>query len=297
MKLQVRHRTQYRYTRSASLSHNHVCLQPRNTPIQRLLDSRLEVLPDPGTIQLDTDVYGNSTASFNLSQAHSYCDIIATSLVETQDTLSPLPQTLAAQENIRKLNTLHTDDALMAQDCLLPSPFIPLTDTLERFIEELPLKTQTVGEYASQLMSHIFNTFDYTSGFSNVVTPLSRIYEARKGVCQDFAHLAIGALRLQSIPTRYVSGYLETLPPPGKEKLQGADASHAWFSVFDCQCGWIDFDPTNNKRPDSQYITTAWGRDYGDVTPIKGIVYGGGEHALDVEVDVLRMSEATMELA
>ncbi|NND89501.1 MAG: transglutaminase family protein [Granulosicoccus sp.] len=232
-----------------------------------------------------------------MNQRHKICDIVVTSLVETRDELEPLPVSLSIAENRQFLRSLSSDDALMAQDCLLPSPYIPVSETLEKFIEELPLNGQCVVTYAHQMMEHIFNTFEYSAGFSNLVTPLSKIHAARKGVCQDFAHLAIGALRLQGIPTRYVSGYLETIPPPGQKKLQGADASHAWYSIFDAEHGWIDFDPTNNKRPDSQYITTAWGRDYGDVTPVKGMVYGGGEHSLSVEVDVSRMGETVLMIA
>lgn len=296
MKLQVRHRTNYEYTQLASLSHNHVCLQPRSTASQQCLETRIDVSPEPGNIQFDTDVFGNATARFNLSHRHKSCDIVVTSLIQTRDVLPPLPPSRSVSDNLQLLRSSSTQDALMAHDCLLPSPFIPASDTLEEFIKELPLGNQEVIEYARNMMEHIFTTFDYTSGFSNLVTPLSEIHAARKGVCQDFAHLAIGALRRQGIPARYVSGYLETLPPPGQKKLQGADASHAWYAIFDAQHGWIDFDPTNNKRPDNQYITTAWGRDYGDVTPVKGMVYGGGTHSLTVEVDVLRMEDRVLTL-
>lgn len=296
MKLHVRHRTHYGYARAASLSHNHICLQPRSTPHQQCLESFIHVSPEPDNIHYDSDVYGNSTARFSLSQRHKECDIIVTSLVETHDELTPLPTSLSVAQNRQALTQLQSKDALMAHDCILPSPYIPVSPTLDKLIAELPLTTQSVIEYAQQIMSHIYATFEYSSGFSTLVTPLSEIYAARKGVCQDFAHLAIGVLRRQGIPTRYVSGYLETLPPPGQVKLQGADASHAWYAVFDASRGWFDFDPTNNKRPDSQYITTAWGRDYGDVTPIKGVVYGGGKHALTVEVDVMRNGESTLRL-
>ena len=180
----------------------------------------------------------------------------------------------------------------MALDCLLPSPLVPIDRVIDVIVEELPAGDTPIVQYADSLMQHIFTTFQYQSGFSNIVTPLADIVAERKGVCQDFAHLAIAVCRRQGIPARYVSGYLETLPPPGEEKLQGADASHAWFSVCCAQTGWWDFDPTNNKRPDAQYITTAWGRDYDDVVPIKGVVYGGGSHTLTVEVDVNRTNGA-----
>ena len=297
MKLQIRHRTCYQYKKFASLTHNHVCLQPRDTDTQTCLETRIDVTPEPGNIQFDIDVYGNTTARFSLSQRHKSCDIIVTSLIQTRDELEPLPLSHSVPDNLQLLKTLASSDALMAQDCLLPSPYIPPSDTLDEFIRELPIGDQTVVEYSQRMMTHIYETFEYSSGFSNLVTPLSEIYEARKGVCQDFAHLAIGALRRQGIPARYVSGYLETLPPPGQNKLQGADASHAWYAIFDAEHGWLDFDPTNNKRPDAQYSTTAWGRDYGDVTPVKGMVYGGGKHSLTVEVDVIRMGENVLTIA
>lgn len=296
MKLHVRHRTHYGYARAASQSHNHICLQPRNTPNQQSLDTQIQVSPEPDSIQYDCDVYGNTTARFSLNQQHKECDIIVSSLIETQDVLPPLPISSSVEQNQHALAQLENNDALMAYDCLLPSPYIPVSPIFDKLIAEIPLTTQTVIDYAQQLMSHIYGTFEYSSGFSTLVTPLSEIYAARKGVCQDFAHLAIGALRRQGIPARYVSGYLETLPPPGQIKLQGADASHAWYAVFDAQLGWFDFDPTNNKRPDFQYITTAWGRDYGDVTPIKGVVYGGGKHELSVEVDVMRNGEKNLKI-
>ncbi|MGD2054923.1 MAG: transglutaminase family protein, partial [Gammaproteobacteria bacterium] len=132
--------------------------------------------------------------------------------------------------------------------------------------------------------------FDYVPGFSSIATPLSEVLKHRKGVCQDFAHLAIACLRMQGLAARYVSGYLETIPPAGKERLVGADASHAWFSVLAPHQGWIDFDPTNAKIPAEQHITAAWGRDYADVAPLKGVIFGGGsKNKLKVSVDVERL--------
>lgn len=236
-------------------------------------------------------MYGNTSTRFSISHRHTHCDIIVSSLIETPDTLLTLPASLPVQDNRLALRANRSEDALMAYDCLLASPYIQPSTVLDEFIKELPIGDKPVLDYANELMSHIYDTFKYTSGFSTLVTPLRKIYKERKGVCQDFAHLAIAAMRRQGIPARYVSGYLETLPPPGQKKLQGADASHAWYSVFDAKQGWYDFDPTNNKRPDSQYITTAWGRDYADVTPIKGVVYGGGVHKLNVAVDVTRSGQ------
>ena len=140
-------------------------------------------------------------------------------------------------------------------------------------------------------MQRIYTEFKYDPEFSTLATPLKEVLEHRSGVCQDFAHLAIGCLRSQGLAARYVSGYIETEPPPGKERLVGADASHAWFSVFQPGVGWLDFDPTNNQIPGERHITVAWGRDYADVTPLKGVAFGGGEHELKVSVDVLAIPE------
>jgi len=288
VRLSVKHKTHYGYSASASQSLNQICLLPRNTNFQTCLQTTVKVTPTPNSIYRRADQYGNALASFNLYAAHHQCDITIDSLIETSDTLPELPTSESVANNLAKLTSRLTTDTLMAQDCLLPSPSIPLDRTADTIIDELPIGDTPVIEYASLLMSHIYNTFTYESGFSTLVTPLSKIISARRGVCQDFAHLAIAVLRRQQIPVRYVSGYLETLPPPGQAKLQGSDASHAWYSVFAAEHGWFDFDPTNNKRPDAQYVTTAWGRDYADVVPIKGVVYGGGKHALKVEVDVNR---------
>ncbi|MEM9603058.1 MAG: transglutaminase family protein [Pseudomonadota bacterium] len=291
MKLTVRHRTLYNYTASASQSINQVCLLPRDTPQQRCLQTDLVVSPRPNRIDSRVDQFGNTVALFDLHTAHTACDIVVDSLIETADALDPLPQSSTAAANGATLQSRRDPDALMARDCLLPSPSIPKDASAAPIVEELPIGDEPVLAYAERLMQHIYGTFQYTSGFSTVLTPLSTVVAARKGVCQDFAHLAIAVLRTQGVPARYVSGYLETLPPPGVEKLQGADASHAWFSVFSTESGWFDFDPTNNKRPDSQYVTVGWGRDYSDVVPVKGVVYGGGAHTLTVEVDVNRIGQ------
>lgn len=273
---------------SASQSLNQICLLPRDTESQRCLQSAVNVTPEPQHIDQRQDQFGNRIATFNLSAAHRECDIIVTSLIETAATLEPLPASEPVAQNQQLLANLTDQQALMARDCLLSSPSIPMDSAVEEIIQELAAGELPILEYAEQLMRHIYTTFTYESGFSTLVTPISTIIKARKGVCQDFAHLAIAVLRRQGVPARYVSGYLETLPPPGQAKLQGSDASHAWFSIYVAGKGWYDFDPTNNKRPDAQYVTIAWGRDYSDVAPIKGIVYGGGSHTLTVEVDVNR---------
>ncbi|MEM7260230.1 MAG: transglutaminase family protein, partial [Pseudomonadota bacterium] len=280
---------------AASQSLNQICLTPRNTPFQQCLQSTIDITPRPDSIDYRLDQYSNTIAAFNLTVEHTQCDIVVTSLIETTGSQANLPAGDSVTDNQRALHESDLPEALMAIDCLLPSPLVPLDNSVDTIIHELPVKDTPVVLYAEQLMQHIYTTFRYESGFSTLVTPLTEIIAARKGVCQDFAHLAVAVCRRQGVPARYVSGYLETRPPPGEKKLQGADASHAWFSVYCATTGWWDFDPTNNKQPDHQYVTTAWGRDYDDVVPIKGVVYGGGSHTLTVEVDVNR-TEVTPSL-
>ena len=138
-------------------------------------------------------------------------------------------------------------------------------------------------------MHRIFSDFKFQSGFTTIATPLSVVMKERKGVCQDFAHVAIACIRSLGLPARYVSGYIETLPPPGMQKLAGVDASHAWFSVYIPGSGWVDFDPTNNIIPAERHITIGWGRDYADITPLRGVIMSSGSHELKVSVDVRRV--------
>ena len=303
MRLRVRHTTRYEYSRPASQAVNRLCLLPRSDAHQRCLSSRLEIDPEPEAVHRGTDHYGNEIARFGLHVPHSVCRVTVESVVDTRDELGVLPPSLDVAANLARLRERGDprgegtpapggrEAALMAHDCLLPSPYVPPDPALDALNAECPVEGRGVLEHAEALMHHIHRTFEYDPKFSSLVTPISAVLAARRGVCQDFAHLAVAALRRARIPARYVSGYLETLPPPGQQKLQGADASHAWFAVYDAAAGWFDFDPTNGKRPDRQYVVTAQGRDYGDVTPLKGIVYGAGRHRLSVEVDVDRLDQ------
>ncbi len=305
MRLQVRHQTDYEYSAPVSQAVNEVCLRPRDTPLQHCLLTRLDVHPQPLQITESVDHVGNHVSRFSLDQPHRSCSIITTSLVETSDHETALPASPPVCKVPALLAASPSADTLQAQDCLLNSRYVPLTHDVDPLIAELhqasgggaragevtAIDACPVLDLAETLMHIIFSTFTYDPSFSTLVTPVGKVLAERKGVCQDFAHLAIAVLRRVGIPARYVSGYLETLPPPGQQKLQGSDASHAWYSVYVPGAGWFDFDPTNDKRPDAQYITTAWGRDYGDVAPLKGIVFGGGSHSLSVAVDVNRVGE------
>ena len=290
MRLKVSHGTRFSYTGSVSHAVSRLCLQPRNTPQQQVISHRLSMYPEAATSVHSLDRYGNPIVQIDLAVPHEQAEIKAVSLVETQPEPT-LPQDISIEALGAHGQQSTGEDMLMAEDFLLRSLYVPSgidTATLIAELQLAPRDSQGVLALAQALTHHIFTHFEYDPGYSSVATPLNDVMQARRGVCQDFAHAAIAVCRDLGIPARYVSGYLETVPPPGVEKLQGADASHAWFSVYTGTTGWYDFDPTNNKRPDEQYVTTAWGRDYRDVAPIQGVMYGGGQQKLDVAVDVDR---------
>ena len=186
----------------------------------------------------------------------------------------------------QRLQSDRTAEVLDALQYTLDSPMIESNEKLAAYARHSLLPGRPLLQAVNELMQRIFADFTYDPEFSSIATPLSEVLKHKRGVCQDFAHLAIACLRSQGLAARYVSGYIETLPAPGKERLVGADASHAWFSVYLPDAGWIDFDPTNNQMPIDKHITVAWGRDFSDVTPLKGIAFGGGQHKLHVSVDV-----------
>lgn len=293
MKLQIRHETRYDYAGKVSQSVNQLCIVPRDTAFQQCLNNTLNVVPAPEKIYTWQDSFGNTQAHFSIDESHDQCVVESVSLVETSaGTMPPLPNDITLDESNRLLTTDLGDDGLFAGKCLLPSLHVNRINGSQALVQQLLKQSNSVTGFAEQLMQWIYNEFEYDPNFSSVVTTGQKAWDAKRGVCQDFAHVALAILREAGIPARYVSGYLETLPPPGQKKLQGSDASHAWFSVYSTQHGWFDFDPTNNKRPDQQYVTTAWGRDYADVAPIKGVVYGGGSQTVSVSVDVNRVDGA-----
>jgi len=185
------------------------------------------------------------------------------------------------------LRSVRSAEVLDASQFVLDSPTVVVNDLiLDYALKSFPPGRPLI-DAVHDLMQRIFHEFNYDPEFSTIATPLKDVLEHRSGVCQDFAHLAIGCMRSMGLAARYVSGYIETEPPPGKERLVGADASHAWFSAYLPEHGWLDFDPTNNQLPGERHITVAWGRDFADVTPLKGVAFGSGEHELKVSVDVL----------
>lgn len=179
-------------------------------------------------------------------------------------------------------------EVVEARQFRLDSPLVATSPALAAFAQPSFSPGRPLLDSVHDLNRRIHAAFTYDQEVTTISTPLSEVLAQQRGVCQDFAHLAIGCLRSLGLPARYVSGYVESLPPPGQPRLRGADASHAWFAVFDPEQGWVDFDPTNDQIVTDHHVTTAWGRDYADVTPLKGIVFGGGAHQLEVAVEIVR---------
>lgn len=287
MRYRVVHRTTYRYAEPAALSQNELCLVPRATERQTCDRSGLEIVPGPSVLDQRTDFHGNTMHHFMVQEPHQALVIAAESTV-TVSPGGPPPRSTPPWEVVRDRVRRHAPgEDLEAYPFAISSPFVPLSPELAAYAAPSFPPGKPVLEGAMELTGRIFSEFSYEKGATDVGTPLVEVLDARKGVCQDFAHLAIGCLRSVGLAARYISGYLETRPPAGKPKLVGADASHAWLALFVPEAGWIELDPTNNLIPGERHILLAWGRDYGDVTPVKGVIWGGGEHQLSVEVDVI----------
>ena len=283
----VTHNTGYKYSAPASLSQNELFLAPRNTPSQEVLESQLKIEPKPQYLHQRTDYFGNSAHVFMVQHPHNELAITAINLVKTTKPDTPASELTMPWEAVVKKLAEHKDAVeLDAQQFTFASPLVPLLPASLSYAQQSFLSGTPVLAGAIDLTRRIFTEFTYDKLASNVETPVDQALANKKGVCQDFALVAISCLRTLGLAARYVSGYLETKPPPGKKKLIGSDASHAWISIFIPYFGWVDLDPTNNQLANETYITVAWGRDYGDVSPVKGVVMGGGAHNLSVTVDV-----------
>jgi len=289
MRYRVTHRTEYRYSEPVDSGYNEARLLPRALERQQVLSSSLSVDPPAAEQRERADYFGNRVVAFTLDRPHrsltvtSCSDVIVEPRVEGLDLFAG-----ESWEQARGALREATDaEGLLARDLSLASPLVPLGAELSAYAEPSFARGRPLLDAVHDLMVRIHRDFRYDPAFTTLATPLADVLAHRRGVCQDFAHLAIGCLRSQGLAARYVSGYIETLPPPGQPRLVGADASHAWFAVFVPGCGWVDFDPTNNQLPESRHVTVAWGRDYADVTPLKGVIFGGGQMQLSVAVDVV----------
>ena len=294
MNYKIIHKTEYRYSDLVNLCYNEARLTPRSFVHQHCSKSQFVVDPKPGTGYRERqDFFGNTVYYFTIQQPHRELIVTVTSHVQVKGREMQLDfaEHLAWEEVRQRIQTDMDPEVLELRQYILNSPMIPTMPELRTYAEKSFPKNRPLLEAVEELTTRLYTDFTYDPNFTTVATPLADVIQHRRGVCQDFAHLGIGCLRTLGLAARYVSGYIETDPPPDQEPLEGADASHAWFSVYLPQFGWVDFDPTNNQIPSDQHITVAWGRDYSDVTPLKGVVFGSGTHELSVSVDVGRDNE------
>jgi transglutaminase-like putative cysteine protease len=287
MRLELVHRTLYRYGDSVTTSHHEARLSPREEENQRVLSHELEIAPRPESRRRRTDYFGNRTVSFSLLEPHKSLEVHARTLIEvtrTPDlTLESGPSWEAVRDEVR---TGRGRDLLSACEMTFDSPRVAASPALRALASPSFTQGRPLLACVRELNARIHRDLRYDPEATDISTPLEDVLQGKRGVCQDFAHLAIGCLRSLGLPARYVSGYLLTRPPPGKPRLIGADASHAWFATFVPGMGWVAFDPTNDVVPSDEHITVAYGRDFDDVTPIRGVILGGGQHELEVAVTV-----------
>jgi len=297
-RFRIEHVNAYHYAHSVGLNYGEARLLPRAAAGQRVLERTLVMNPFVDDYRERDDAFGNRVVWFNLRQPHQSLRVTACSLIErVQD---PLPDESPAWEDVVEVlrrplqgDSTPEPDCVAAREYCLPSPHAPFELAAVEYVRVSFTPGRPLLAAVADLTARIHAEFAYRPNATQIDTPISEVLAERHGVCQDFAHLALSGLRGLGLAARYVSGYLETTPVPGAPILVGADASHAWISIClpgeGANAGWFDFDPTNGTPIGEGHLTLAWGRDYADVAPLKGVIYGGGSHRLDVGVTVTRM--------
>lgn len=288
MKYRITHSTTYEYADSVSLSHNIARLRPRDNGTQQIcLRHDLAVLPAPSDRSDSLDYFGNHVSYFSLQESHNQLTITAKSEVEITPMAHPDFSLGSSWEKVRdELLASANPETRAAREFTFDSTYVIRSAELANYALGSFVPNQPFLPCVLDLTERIHSEFKFLPGATKVGTPIADVLRMRKGVCQDFAHVQLGCLRSLGFAARYVSGYIVTTPPPGRARLQGADVSHAWISVFVPALGWIDFDPTNGLIPSEGHITVGWARDYDDIGPVRGVVVGGRRQHLDVAVDV-----------
>ena len=315
----VEHETHYAYTAPVSQSWQLARLTPRMLPWQRLLSHSVQIDPPADERRDELDCFGNMVTHFGLHGAHRMLRVRMECLVEVSarppvdgdamaPSSSPLPsqsQSLGTMTQTQSLQPAvpfvplsweavrdairrepQQDDLVPASMCE-PTPLVPLSEGARQYAIKSLVRGRSWLEAVTDLMQRIHEDFEFQPGATTVSTSVDEVLYQRSGVCQDFAHLMLACLRGWGLPARYVSGYLLTDPPPGMPRLMGVDASHAWIAAYSPQHGWVEFDPTNNQLADARYITLTWGADFADVVPLRGVIFGGGDQRMDVQVSVM----------
>jgi transglutaminase-like putative cysteine protease len=287
MRYRVTHTTSYSYEDAVSVSHNEARITPRRTPGQIPQRTQLLVEPAPTSLVTETDYFGNTLHFFSLEEHHQTLSVTAVSDVEVDGTPVPAFGLTPTWDTVpTAVRRDRSRGGIEALGYTFDSPFVRTDPQMRDYAAKSFGPGRPVLEAAFDLTRRIHEDFKYEPGATSIATPLSELMRARRGVCQDFAHLEIAMLRSLGLPARYVSGYVRTRPAPGRQQLTGADASHAWVAIYVPGFGYVDLDPTNGSIPHDEHVTLAWGRDFGDVSPVKGVILGGGQHILRVSVDV-----------
>jgi transglutaminase-like putative cysteine protease len=290
----VTHRTEYEYERAVSSSYSQLHLLPRDVPGQHCAAADVSVDPWPEDYRERTDFFGNRVVYLAIHHPHRALTVTATSVVDVDE--RPAELSLFGQrpwEEAREaVRRGQVAEHVEAAQFVLDSPLVAISDAYREYAAASFTPGRYLLDAVTSLCSRIHADFTYAPGSTSVSTPLAEVFDQRKGVCQDFAHVGIACLRSLGLAARYVSGYLETNPPPGRPKLTGVDVSHAWLSVLVPDAGWLDLDPTNDQLVSSRYVVTAYGRDYSDVPPVTGVIYTEGKtESLRVRVDVVALSD------
>ena len=304
MLLHVRHETLYHYTPAVENAQHAVHLRPGNSPGQTVFQHELHISPQPAQQREVIDGYGNSKLFFSLQTSHDELQVVASSVVQTQ--ASPAHIVELAWERVRDTFRYRAGaDYNSAWEFAFASPYVPRHEAFADFAKPSFTPGRPLLEAAHELMSRIHSAMIYDGESTDVDTPALVALQQGKGVCQDFAHIMVACCRAMGLPARYVSGYMLTQPAPGQPRLIGCDASHAWASVYCPNASnaksfapsgqWFDFDPTNNRAPGEDYVTLATGRDFLDVSPMRGVIRGGAQHTLSVEVTVEPLAEPEVE--
>jgi transglutaminase-like putative cysteine protease len=287
MNYRIVHRTLYEYAAPVTVSHHVARLEPRATAAQQREEFTLKILPNPTVRKVREDYFGNHLCFFSIQETHQRLEITTTSRVTVNARELPAPEATPAWEEVVNLFCDPVSpEVIEPYQFVFDSPQVRASVELFDYARESFGKNTPLLVGAADLTRRIFEDFKFDPKATTVATPLEEVLEKRRGVCQDFAHLGIACLRSLGLPARYVSGYLRTRPPEGQPRRIGADAGHAWFRIFCPGTGWVDFDPTNNVQPGEEHIIVAYGRDFSDVSPVAGILTGGGKHDVQVSVDV-----------
>lgn len=287
MQYRITHETEYTYAMPVSVGHNQLFLRPRDLPGQHCIENTIDLEPSPGIANVRTDYFGNHTMLFTVQEPHTRMLVTSTSRVEVNPQGPPIPGMSSPWEKVR--DDVRRDRSLAGLDALqytFNSPLVRTQADATDYARKSFAAGRPILDAALDLTHRIFTDFRYDPATTTVSTPVADVFAQRSGVCQDFAHLQIAMLRGLGLPARYVSGYLRTFKDESDPKLIGADASHAWLAVYDGTGHWTDFDPTNDQIPAEHHVTVAWGRDYADVAPVKGVIIGGGDQEIDVRVHV-----------